>query len=54
MPGHKQLITHLFDAESAHLDDDAVFGTIDSLCRTFSPDTDGELAATFDVVLDDI
>lgn len=52
MPGYKPLITHLFDFESAHLDDDAVFGTIDSLCRTFSPDAGGELAATFDVVLD--
>lgn len=51
--GHKQLITHLFDSESDHLDDDAVFGTLDSLICTFAPDESGELAATFDVVLDD-
>jgi catechol 1,2-dioxygenase len=30
-PGHKSVITHLFDAESAHLDSDAVFGVRRSL-----------------------
>ncbi|HWL43976.1 MAG TPA: dioxygenase [Ilumatobacter sp.] len=30
-PGHKPIITHLFDRESAHLDSDAVFGVRDGL-----------------------
>jgi protocatechuate 3,4-dioxygenase beta subunit len=53
-PGYKELITHLFDSTSAHLDDDAVFGVRDSLVRTFAPDESGDLAADFDVVLDPI
>ncbi len=51
-PGYKDLITHVFDEQSAHLDDDAVFGVRDSLVRRFTPDAGGELATTFDVVLD--
>jgi protocatechuate 3,4-dioxygenase beta subunit len=51
-PGYKDLITHLFDEQSAHLDDDAVFGVRESLVRRFAPDDDGELAANFDIVLD--
>jgi catechol 1,2-dioxygenase len=51
-PGYKDLITHVFDEESAHLDDDAVFGVRDSLVRQFVPDAGGELATTFDIVLD--
>jgi catechol 1,2-dioxygenase len=50
--GFKPLITHVFDSESAHLREDAVFGVRDSLIRTFTPDANGELATTFDVVLD--
>jgi hydroxyquinol 1,2-dioxygenase len=50
--GYKDLITHVFDEETAHLDDDAVFGVRDSLVRRFVPDAGGELATTFDVVLD--
>jgi protocatechuate 3,4-dioxygenase beta subunit len=50
-PAHKTLITHLFDAASDHLDDDAVFGVRPSLVREFSPDERGELAASFDIVL---
>jgi catechol 1,2-dioxygenase len=50
-PGHKTLITHVFDAESAHLDDDAVFGVRASLVRRFEPDEHGELATMFDVTL---
>jgi catechol 1,2-dioxygenase len=49
-PGFKTLITHLFDAATDHLDDDAVFGVRRTLVRTFESDGD-ELAATFDVVL---
>jgi protocatechuate 3,4-dioxygenase beta subunit len=50
--GYKDVITHVFDTESEHLRDDAVFGVRDSLIRTFAPDANGELATTFDVVLD--
>jgi catechol 1,2-dioxygenase len=51
-PGYKELITHLFDAESEYLHDDAVFGVRDSLITTFAPDAQGELATTYDFVLD--
>lgn len=50
-PGFQTLITHLFDAASAHLDDDAVFGVRTSLIRSFEPDDHGELSTTFDIVL---
>ena len=50
--GFKDLITHVFDAESDYLDGDAVFGVRPSLVRKFTPDANGELAATFDVILD--
>jgi len=51
--GYKPLITHLFDRESAYLNDDAVFGVRASLLRSFLPDSSGILATTFDVTLDD-
>ena len=50
--GYKDLITHVFDADTAYLREDAVFGVRDSLIRRFEPDDGGELAATFDIVLD--
>ena len=50
--GYKDLITHVFDEETDYLRDDAVFGVRDSLVRRFEPDAAGELAATFDIVLD--
>ena len=50
--GYKDLITHLFDEQTDHLRDDAVFGVRDSLIRAFEPDANGELATTFDIVLD--
>ena len=50
--GYKDLITHVFDVKSEYLRDDAVFGVRDSLIRSFEPDANGELATTFDVVLD--
>ncbi len=53
LAGHKQLITHLFDSESDYLTNDAVFGVRESLIRTFAKDASGELATTFDVVLED-
>ena len=53
LDGFKPLITHLFDSESDYLTNDAVFGVRDSLVRTFTTDSNGELATMFDVVLDD-
>jgi catechol 1,2-dioxygenase len=50
--GYKDLITHVFDAESDYLQDDAVFGVRPSLIRRFTPDEEGELATRFDIVLD--
>jgi hydroxyquinol 1,2-dioxygenase len=53
-PGYRDLITHIFDRESDHLDDDAVFGVRESLIVDFTPDgdSDGELSTSFDIVLD--
>jgi hydroxyquinol 1,2-dioxygenase len=51
-PGYKELITHIFDRQSDHLYDDAVFGVRESLIVDFTPDDSGELSATFDFVLD--
>ena len=45
--GFKDLITHVFDEETDHLHEDAVFGVRPSLVRKFTPDDNGELAATF-------
>ena len=53
-PGYKELITHIFDRTSDHLYDDAVFGVRESLIVDFAPDDTGELAATFDFVLDEV
>jgi protocatechuate 3,4-dioxygenase beta subunit len=50
--GFKDLITHVFDEQSQYLHDDAVFGVRESLVRRFEPDGTGELATTFDIVLD--
>ena len=51
-PGFKDLITHVFDVESEYLNDDAVFGVREGLICTFAPDATGELATTFNFVLD--
>ena len=51
-PGYKELITHIFDRQSDHLYDDAVFGVRESLIVDFTEDETGELSATFDFVLD--
>ncbi len=53
-PGYKELITHVFDRESDHLYDDAVFGVRESLIVDFTADEAGELSSTFDFVLDPI
>ena len=50
--GCKDLITHVFDADTDYLHEDAVFGVRPSLVRAFAPDASGELATTFDIVLD--
>lgn len=50
--GFKELITHVFDAESQYLVDDAVFGVRQALITSFAPDEHGELSTTFDFVLD--
>jgi protocatechuate 3,4-dioxygenase beta subunit len=50
--GFKDLITHVFDEASEYLTNDAVFGVRPSLVRRFEPDANGDLATTFDVVLD--
>lgn len=50
--GYKDLITHVFDVESEFLREDPVFGVRDSLIRSFEKDSNGELATTFDVVLE--
>jgi catechol 1,2-dioxygenase len=36
-PGHRRLVTHLFDEESQYLTSDAVFGVKDSLVRHWQP-----------------
>ncbi|MFB7996209.1 hypothetical protein ACFC4G_25725 [Streptomyces sp. NPDC056002] len=61
-PGHRRLITHLFQAGAAYLDTDVVFGTKDALIVPFTPrpagpSPDGDtyqtpfLEAEFDFVL---
>ena len=50
--GYKDLITHVFDEQSDYLHEDAVFGVRESLIRLFEPDDNGELATTFDIILD--
>jgi len=50
-PGFKTLITHVFDADSEHLDDDAVFGVRDSLVRDFNGEPGREAEVEFDIVL---
>ena len=42
--GCKELITHVFDADTDYLHEDAVFGVRPSLVRAFAPDASGELA----------
>ncbi len=53
-PGYKELITHLFDADTKFLDEDPVFGVRKSLVTAFKPDESGELSTTFDFVLDPV
>jgi catechol 1,2-dioxygenase len=41
-PGYQRLQTHIFDAQSAYLDSDAVFAVKRSLVRDFQPRTAGD------------
>ena len=41
-PGHRTLVTHVFDAEDKYLDSDAVFGVKDSLIRDYVPQPAGK------------
>ncbi|MDB5576359.1 MAG: 6-chlorohydroxyquinol,2-dioxygenase [Bradyrhizobium sp.] len=40
-PGYAALVTHVFDENDPHLDDDAVFGVVDSTVSRFEPSTAG-------------
>lgn len=51
-PGFRPIVTHVFDAASEHLSDDAVFGVRESLVVPMEPDPTGTRTASFDFVLD--
>ena len=42
-PGHRTLVTELFDADDTHLDTDAVFGVREALVGRFEPTDDAAL-----------
>lgn len=44
-PGHRTLVTEIFDAEDPYLDSDAVFGVREALIGRFEPETDRAAAA---------
>jgi hydroxyquinol 1,2-dioxygenase len=44
-PGHRTLVTELFDAEDPYLDDDAVFGVRDALVGRYEPISDAAACA---------
>ena len=50
-PGHRSLVTEIFDTQSERLDADVVFGVRPSLVRTPEPGADGTMETTFDIVL---
>jgi catechol 1,2-dioxygenase len=49
--GFRSLTTHVFDASSAYLDSDTVFGVKGSLVADFRPSGDGPLECSVDFVL---
>jgi protocatechuate 3,4-dioxygenase beta subunit len=52
-PGYKTLTTHVFDADSDHLDSDAVFGVRDSLIVKFTGSgPNNDLTGLFDIALE--
>jgi hypothetical protein len=50
--GCKDLITHVFDAQTEHLRDDAVFGVRTAWSGGSSPTTAASWRRPFDIVLD--
>ena len=48
-PGYAPVVTEIFDAESSHLDDDAVFGVRESLIANFIPIDDPAQAAEYGI-----
>ena len=48
-PGHRTLVTELFDADDTYLDSDAVFGVREALIGRFEPTTDALLCARLGV-----
>lgn len=50
-PGHRSLITEIFDAQDEHLAHDAVFGVRQALVGRYTPGSDGLPTLNFDVVL---
>lgn len=50
-PGHRPLITEIFDTQSTRLQTDVVFGVRPSLVRTPTAGEDGVLETTFDLVM---
>ena len=50
-PGHRPVVTHIFDRGSEYLDSDTVFGVKESLIRDFVPAADGVLVCACDIVL---
>lgn len=51
-PGHRTLVTEIFDAEDPHLDDDAVFGVRAALVKAYRPSADADVPVMdIDIVL---
>jgi len=46
-PGHRSLITEVFDAEDPYVENDAVFGVRASLVAHFMPENDVEVARRY-------
>lgn len=52
-PGHRRLVTHVFNDDDPYIDSDAVFGVKDSLRVVYQPRSGGDpLAAMFDIGTD--
>ncbi len=50
-PGHRDVITHVFDAASSNLATDAAFSVSDSLVRRMEPAASGPAPVRFDITL---
>jgi catechol 1,2-dioxygenase len=52
-PGHKRLVTHVFNDDDPYIDSDAVFGVKDSLRVVYQPrGASDPLASQFDIGTD--